>query len=99
MVRSGRWRWLWRSMAQARGSKAWMWCRRASGDWRGVELSGRKDEAKTIGGGGWCDDCCCASEWQNLAWTKKITSRRYAGHPTQDVFSRRLNAVGPSDGV
>ena len=88
MVRSGRWRWLWRCMAQARGSKAWS----------GVEFSGRKEEAKTIGGG--CCCCCCwASEWQNLAWTKKITSRRYAGHPTQDVFSRRLNAVGPSDGV
>lgn len=50
IVRSGRKRRVWSSMAQAIESKAWMCCNRASGDWRGCEFSGRNEEENSIVG-------------------------------------------------
>ena len=39
------------------------------------------------------------SPWHHPAWTKNITSSKYAGHPTQHVFSRRFNTVGSMEEV
>lgn len=82
------------SSAQVRGLKDWMWSRSELGDKRGVESTDeREDEKWKVG----CRSVFSSASGYHCAWTKKITSRRYAGHPTQWVSSSRFRTSGPMD--
>lgn len=62
------------------------------GDCSGEGVSGRKVEVKAIVG--WGAVAGSVSSHHRVC-TKKITSRRYAGQPTQEVCSSLLRIAGP----